>query len=154
MKGIEILHCHGSGLLPKIIGAFTNSYFTHSAIRVVEDDGTYIYEMQDNGLTRKMESSWVEKYHYKYKVTAHEITDFKYLWLKSKEGVLKYDKGTLIVSQPILQLFGIWIGRKQKSVSDGMICSELCAYVIGLTEWWKYTPKSLYKYCVELCKIG
>src|SRR5574343_543246 len=106
MKQIEVLHCTGSGWLPRAIGFFTKSHITHSAIRVIEDDGVYIYEMQENGLTRKMETSWEAKYHYRYKVTKHEITNYKFAWLKSKEGVLKYDKGTLIVSQPLLQMFG------------------------------------------------
>ena len=149
MKKIEVLHCTGSGVLPKLISIFTNSHITHTAIRIIENGEPYIYEMQENGLTRKMEASWVAKYHYKYKVTDHEITDFKYSWLQSKTGVLKYDKGTLIVSQPFLQLTGIWIGNKQKSVSDGMICSELGAFLLGVKEWWNKTPKSLFKICTD-----
>jgi hypothetical protein len=105
--------------------------------------------MQENGLTRKMEESWIEKYHYKYIVTEHEIMNVKYTWLQAKTGVLKYDKGTLLISQPLLQTFGIWVGRKQKSVSDGMICSELVAYLLGEREWWKQTPKSLYNLCQD-----
>jgi hypothetical protein len=149
MKKIEVLHCTGSGMLPKLISMFTNSHITHTAIRIIENGEPYIYEMQENGLTRKMESSWVAKYHYKYKVTEHEITLFKFSWLKRNEGVLKYDKGTLIVSQPLLQAFGVWIGNKQKSVSDGMICSEMVAFVLSEKEWWKQTPKSLHKLCTD-----
>ena len=149
MIEIEVRHCTGSGFLPTAISLFTNSHITHTCVKVNENGEDVIYEMQENGLTRKLEASWKEKYNYKYVTTYHQITPFKYNWLKSKQGVLPYDKGTLIVSQPLLQLFGIWVGRKQKSTRDGMICSELVAFLLGVEKWWLQSPKSLYKLCKD-----
>ena len=147
MIKIEVLHCTGHGILPKLIGLFTASSITHSAIRIYENEEPFIYEMQKNGCTRKMQKSWEKVYGYHYKKTEHYISKFKYSKLKTFEGVLPYDEGTLIGSQSLYQLFGVWIGKKEKSIKDGVICSELVAYLLDVPEWWKQSPKSLYKWC-------
>lgn len=152
MKKIEILHCHGSGLLPKLIGLFSNSYYTHSAIRVIEDGETFIYEAQSNGITRKLFSEWVKKYGYKFEVTEHEIENYQYSKMVSKQGVTPYDYRSLIVSQPIYLLTGWWIGSRGASSTKEMYCSEYCAWVLNFPKWWTISPKKLQKLCTERVK--
>jgi len=149
MKKIEVLHCHGSGILPTLIGFFSKSYYTHSAIRVIEEGETYIYEAQANGVNRKMFKAWVEKYGYKYDVTAHEIENYQYSKMLSKQGVTSYDYRSLLVSQPIYLITGWWIGSRGASSTKEMYCSEYCAWVLGFPKWWTISPKSLHKLCTD-----
>lgn len=145
---IEILHCHGKGVVPTLIRWFSNSWFTHSAIRVIEDGAMYIYEAQENGVNRKGFEEWKLKYNYEYKVTAHEISKVQYAKMLSKQGVTPYDFRSLLLSQPIYLLTGLWIGSRGASSTKEMYCSEFCAWVLDLPKWWTISPKKLY----ELCK--
>jgi hypothetical protein len=146
---IEVLHCHGSGVVPTLIGAISRSWFTHSAFRVIENGNYYIYEAQAKGIHRIGFEEWKLTYNYNYKVTEHEITTIQYRLMKSKEGVTKYDYRSLLVAQPVYQLtFGlIWIGSRGASSTKEMYCSEFCAWVLDFPKWWTISPKNLYKLC-------
>lgn len=155
MKKIEILHCHGSGITPTLIGTISNSWYTHSAIRVIEDGQPFIYEAQKHGIHRITEAQWIKDYGYTYTITEHVISDVWYAKLKSKEGVTPYDYRSLLLSQPIYLLTslfgnGIWIGSRGKSSTKEMYCSEYCAWVLEFDKWWTISPKKLHKLCMEL----
>ena len=154
MKKIEVLHCHGSGVMPTLIGTISNSWCTHSAIRVKENSEIGIYEAQKHGIHRLTEQEWVEKYGYKYKVTEHIITNNQYDKMISKVGKTPYDFRSLFFSQPLYLLTsffgnGYWLGSRGKSSEKEMYCSEYVGWVLGFDKWWTLSPKAIYKLCQD-----
>lgn len=64
----------------------------------------------------------------------------------SKLGRTGYDFSGLLFHQLILQLFGVWIGRKGEKAGKKMYCYEYVAWIYEeyFPEWWSINPKFIW----------
>ena len=148
----DVLHCRGRKLISKLIRWATKSQINHTALFIWLWDELYVIDAQDNGVDVKPYQAWVDEYKYDYVVmrTPKRIAE-KTLATKamSKVGLTAYDFEGLLVKQPIELLTGKWNKKKERHEEDKMYCSEFVAWVYGLDDSYRTSPKDFLDYCLK-----
>ncbi len=145
----DILNCQGHRWLSKLIGKFTHSKFTHTAIVVIIEDQTYIVEMQKNGCETKTYENWVIDYGYDYVVTRSDNPPSR-IKILSKSGTTNYDFALLALRFPFRLLQSAITGKRfkverEKKEDNRMTCSEFVAWCYGWDDPQNYSPKDVYE---------
>lgn len=148
----DVLHCRGRRLISKLIRWATKSQINHTALFIWLWDELYVIDAQDNGVNVKPYQAWVDEYQYEFVVmrTSKRIAE-KTIATKamSKVGLTAYDFEGLLLKHPIELLTGKWNKKKGKREEDKMYCSEFVAWVYGLEESYRTTPKDFLDYCLK-----
>ena len=155
LKTGDVILTHGTSWLAQAIRFFTRSYFNH-AILVVEIWGEKcLLEAQKEGLVlNTISESLTNK---KFKVLRLKSCSSGLPPEKEKElamfvmpmlGKHRYDFASLVIAQPIKQIFNVWIGRRNSKASKKLYCSEFVALVYNrmfkfFPFWYETTPKDL-----------
>lgn len=125
----------------------TRGDFSHSAIYATTWNQAGVIEAQKNGVNFKLWEVWVAKWGYEYvvfepmfKYDEHELMIRAF----SKAGETKYDFFTFF-----RRAFGNRKKRGYTKEAEKQICSEYCAWVWDIPEWYDITPQELYDYLVN-----
>ena len=148
LKHGDQLLCKGHSIISKTIMTVTKSEWSHAAIYLEINGQPYIIEAQKNGVNLKTFEEWRTNWNYEYIVYRNKFSfDEQEFLLKalSKSGETSYDFHSFLLRQPWKLLTGKWKDKGKKE-NDKMICSEFCAWVWGIPEYWKLTPQDLFVY--------
>lgn len=159
LKTGDVLHCMGSGLLSRIIGFFTKSEITHSAM-VIEVWGMIcVIDAQADGVNIRPFDEWEKKYNYKWICTRpvyQQYLDQKSIAIRatSKSGSTAYDFNGLLIRHPFRLISNRYKMRFRET--EKMYCSEFVAWVYNIPHFYRLTPNDLFKYCVshEFVNVG
>lgn len=146
----DIFHCKGNGLVAKGISLFTKSEITHSAMFIICWGKPFIIEAQAKGVYIIPFYEWKKKWKYEYVVSRSpiELNDrLRALKAMSKLGHTAYDFQGLLIRMPIKLITGKW--RDKPNDGEKMFCSEFVAWVYGLENNNRVSPKDLYNYCIK-----
>ncbi len=149
---MDVIFCSRDTWLSKQIRRFTRSKFSHVAILLKYDKGTFIVDSQRNGTNIKEFSVWMREYKYDITVVRPDYTLLDYSphdtlkRIHEVMGVTGYDFRSLLITQPLYLLTGQWLGRKNERALKRMYCSEFVAYCHFRPKFWKYSPGKLYDY--------
>ena len=151
MKTGDIIACRGNRLLSRLIMKFTNSKYSHVSVSVVVGGEVYIAEMQKEGCILISYKNWQKKYNYKYEVF-QPFDRVNLNHILSVSGVVRYDKASLLLRQPIKiireKIFGKKITlNKHKDETHKMTCSEYVAWLYGFEDFQDYTPDDVVNEC-------
>lgn len=152
LKTGDVLHCRGKSWLSKAIRWATKSEINHTALFIWIWGEPYIIDAQDNGVNVKPFKEWVNKYNYNFiiqrrpKPIAEKKIATKAL---SKVGTTAYDFEGLIIKQPIELLTGKWNKKSYNHEQNKMYCSEYVAWVYGVEQSYRTSPKDFMDYCNE-----
>lgn len=138
LGNVAVLHCHGEGVIARIIGEATQSKYTHTAIFSLEDGKPYIYDAQSDGFQRRKWQDWVKKYRYEYTATDGKLVDFTVV----KEMLnTPYDHVSLFFRQPVKLITDEWILDKMSD--KRLYCSEAVAKSMHFSDAKELSPKDL-----------
>lgn len=165
LKTGDVILTHGTSFLARAIRYFTRSEFNH-AILVVEIWGDkFLLEAQKEGLViNTIPESLTNK---QFKILRAKTYADGLPVEKAKElamfvmpmvGKHRYDFGSLLVAQPIKQIFNVWVGRRNAKASKRLYCSEFIALVYNrmfkfFPYWYETTPKDLNESTVYFTEI-
>ena len=152
LKTGDVLHCRGKSLLSKIIRWATKSEINHTALFIWIWGEPYIIDAQDNGVNVKHFKEWTKEYEYNYIIQRRpkQIAEKKLATKAlSKVGTTAYDFEGLIIKQPIELITGKWNKKSFNHEQDKMYCSEYVAWVYGVEESYRTSPKDFMDYCNE-----
>ena len=136
--------------LSAAIRKFTGSKWGHSAALIELWGEWYVIEYDPNPKI----TAW-EQWRNTDKVI--QVAELKYLYNEkmwanialSKQDATKYDYASLFIYQPIYQITGQWVGRKNKEGDSRFYCSEYIAWVWNkqlvnlFPKWWQTSPADL-----------
>ena len=146
IKSGDVAHCRSNGILGRAIRVFTRSHVNHTAMFIEIWGKIFVIESQSNGTNLKPFQEWVKKYNYKYEISRPlEFTAETKERAMQKIGTTGYDFRSLILVQPIYQVFGIWLGKGEKKADEKLYCSEFVGWVYKLENWWKNSPQQVYE---------
>ena len=151
LKEGDTLHCYSQKILSKIIRFITKGRVSHTAKVIKVWNRLFILDSQSDGSNLRRLDNWEEKYNYTYIVTRKKNRDITKLRKKASEviGVTKYDYMSLIIYQPIYQITGIWFGKKEEDAVEKLYCSELCAWLDDIPNYWELSPEQLLEYHIN-----
>jgi len=154
MKTGDIIACKGNRLLSKLIMKFTNSKYSHVSVAVNINGDVYIAEMQKEGCILIAYDNWQKKYNYTYEV--YEPFDrVRLSEILSVSGVVRYDRVSLLIRQPIKIIREKIFGKKltldkHKDETSKMTCSEYVAWLYRFDNFQDYTPDDVVKECIKM----
>ena len=129
---------------------FTRSPWNHAGILVVIDSEVFVIEALAKGITKRNFKEWnipSDKYYeiLRPKERLSKLDEHRVAFEALSLVGIPYDYFNIILHQPILIIFGIWIGRKKQG-NKKLVCSELVAYLYRdrIKKWWKTTPKGIF----------
>lgn len=125
------------------IRLFTNYKYNHCGTVVSKKSVLWLYEMTEKGLEKTILDERIKDAD--ISVLRKGINGQFSKNADSVETLNGYDFVSLFLYQPIFQLTNIWIGREKEKAKKKMYCSEYCAFLHGLNEWWTYSPDMLGK---------
>ena len=130
IKSGDVAHCRSNGILGRAIRVFTRSHVNHTAMFIEIWGKIFVIESQKNGTNLKPFQEWVKKYNYKYEIKqTSRIYCGNEKRAMQKIGTTGYDFRSLILVQPIYQVFGIWLGKSEKKADEKLYCSEFVGWV-------------------------
>ncbi len=153
IKTGDLLHCQGSGIIPRLISLFTGSKITHTAVAIRIWGQLYIIDAQRQGVFPRPFGTWMSKYDYKFEVQRNPNCDEEKIFAlraMSKSGS-KYDLNLLLIEQPTKITsekvgLGFEVNSKFKR-NDSYICSEYAMWCHKVEDSHKFTPKMVKEYC-------
>lgn len=129
-------------LIRKVAGVFNN----HGSFFI----GKNVYESDISGVVEVPLSKWAKN----QTITIYELpgvkhTDEHHYEFMAKHLVKKhkYDFMSLFVWQPIYLATGLYLGHKNDKAALRFYCFEYLAYVMGIENWYKITPKEFNEWC-------
>ena len=130
--------------LSALIRFFDKTYYNHCKLVVCNWGVPFINE----ALVRGIETC-NSNYNLKGKIIVirrpKENFDEQYFAILANSfvGDTKYNFFALI-QQLIYRSFGIWISTNKDLSTDKFYCSDYCAYMHNMKEWWKISPRELF----------
>jgi hypothetical protein len=138
-----ILHCSGSGIVPKLIKGATGSKYSHTAIFKLIQGIPMIIDSQIDGTKIRSFAKWIEKYNYNFTATdGNGIIDMKEV---NEHIGSKYDFRSLLIRQPYNLITKKWL--KDVKSEERLYCSEFVATCMHLPNAKELSPKELRKLC-------
>jgi hypothetical protein len=153
IKTGDLLHCQGSGFIPRAISFFTGSKITHTAVAIHIWGQLYVIDAQKPGVFPRPFGTWMAEYGYKFEVQRNpfcmEEKPFA-MRAMSKSGS-KYDLKLLLLEHPS-EIAKDEVGIKSDVNSkfernDKYVCSEFATWCHMIPESYKFTPKMVKEYC-------
>lgn len=146
IKHGDVLSCQADRLISLAIRFVTGSEVNHTAVVDASSGRLCISESQKRGVSKILTyDEWAKKYKYRYIIhRPKEWTDEHEARLKETQQSGSYDYPSLLLFQPILQLTGVWLGRRNERARNRLYCSEKAGYVAGLAKSWKLSPDDVY----------
>ena len=144
----DVLHCKGTGILSKMIGLFTHSKITHTALYIEVWGQPFIIDSQKDGTNLRPLIEWTKTFQYRYIITrpCFDVNQHNLcIRALSKSGNTRYDFKSLLIRQPIRIITGIF--KTKKNEEENMVCSEFVAWCYKIPNSNKITPAELFEYC-------
>lgn len=150
-KSWDILLVRWVSRLSKAIRWFTKWMYNHAWVFVEIWGELFIIEAEKNWIRSKFRREEYSKREWReFAIIESPDVEDKKVWMLCVPfvGVQKYDFASLLIYQPLYQLTGKWLGRKNNG-ENRFYCSEFAAYVrnklFGIFDkWYSMSPQDLY----------
>lgn len=152
LKTGDILHCHGSRFLARLIKRFTKGWSTHTAVVVEVWGQIYVIDAQSDGVNPRPLEAWLQTYQYEIIVARPKVgpKDPKAFSIRAftKVGHTAYDFMSLFIRHPYSIITGKW-SRDKDPNSKRMVCAEYVAWLYQIEKPYRITPKKLRDYTMR-----
>lgn len=145
----DVLFCYRGSLLSRLIRLATRSQYSHTAMILRIDGELKVVEAQRKGMHILSFEKWRKKYNYTFSVYTMEYHNQKenmplvYHRFNTLGPSVGYDFASLFFYKPKFLITGKWSGKRYDKALNRVFCSELTAYLLGLNDYWKKSPKDV-----------